>query len=121
MTTNTMESMKAVKVMIFTNKYNSNILTVVAAVPAERFGQVCLEETRGGCRPNSCGTTLYSALMGTDLSLIRAPITMPLTGYEAYLTAIGYQFRFTVKEARGKSIRNAWAFARVFIHGRFMR
>ena len=119
MTINNRDSMKSVKVMIFTK--GSNILTVVAAVPAERFGQVHLEETRSGLRPNSCGTTLYSALMGTALSLIRAPITMTLTGYEAYLASIGYQFRFVINEARGKSIRDAWAFARVFIHGRFMR
>ena len=119
MTNYNMASMKSVKVMIFTK--GSNILTVVAAVPAERYGQASLRETSVGYRPTSCGTVLYPALLGTDNLLLRTPTAMSLTDYEKYLIAIGYQFRFAVKEGRGKSIQEAWAYARVFIRGRFMR
>ena len=120
MTNMGINEMKTVKAMVFTK--GNNILTVVSAVPSSIYGKAELCQMRNGSfRPDSCGTFLYPQLMGIDSMVLRTPVNMTLSAYEEYLSSIGYRFCFTIKETRGKSVRDAFMFSRVFIRGYFRR
>lgn len=91
-----------VKACVF--KRNNEYATVLCTVHPDEFGCDIRQLRDGTVRPNSYGT--HIRVLGRGLY---SPLgSIPLTNYEKYLKREGWSFAFTVKEARGKQVIEAF-------------
>ena len=97
-----MNNFVTVKACVF--KRGNEYATVLCTVPSEKFGCSFKEMRDGSIRPDSYGT--YIRALGSGVVTPLSPMT--LTAYERYLEREGWTFAFTVKEARGKHVREAF-------------
>ena len=112
-----MDNFVTVKACVY--KRGNEYTTVLCTVPSG-WGSCDLMRMRdGSIRPDSCGT--YIRAIGR--MLISPLFPMTLTVYERYLEKEGWKFAFTVKEARGKHVREAFEICRttIKIAKRFLR
>ena len=104
-----MDNFVAVKACVY--KRGNEYATVLCTVPSG-WGSCDLMRMRdGSIRPDSCGT--YIRAFGQKLITPLFPMT--LTVYERYLEKEGWKFAFTVKEARGKHVKEAFEICRTTI------
>lgn len=104
-----MNNFVTVKACVF--KRGNEYATVLCTVPPERLGCDLKQLKDGSIRPDSYGT--YIRVMGRKLITPLFPMT--LTSYEKYLKREGWSFAFTVKEARGKQVIEAFNTCRAVI------
>lgn len=97
-----MNKFVTVKACVF--KRGNEYATVLCTVPSEKFGCSFKQMRDGSIRPDSCGT--YIRTLGRGLITPFCPMT--LSAYERYLEKEGWAFAFTVKEARGKCVRESF-------------
>lgn len=97
-----MNNFIVVKACVF--KQGNEYATVLCTVPPERLGCDLKQLRDGSIRPDSYGT--YIRVMGREL--ITPLSSMTLSTYERYLEKEGWTFAFTVKEARGKHVEEAF-------------
>ena len=97
-----MNNFVTVKACVF--RRGSEYATILCTVPSEKFGCDLKRMRDGSIRPDSCGT--YIRALGREVITPFSP--MPLSAYEKYLKKEGWTFAFTVKEARGKHIKEAF-------------
>lgn len=104
-----MNDFVTVKACVF--KRCNEYATILCTVPSEKFGCDLKQMRDGSICPDSYGT--YIRVMGRELITPLSP--MPLTNYEKYLKKEGWTFAFTVKEARGKQVIDAFDTCRAVI------
>lgn len=97
-----MNNFVTVKACVF--KRGDEYATVLCTVLFGQFGCDLKQMRDGSIRPDSYGT--YIRVMGRKLITPLFPMT--LTSYEKYLKREGWSFAFTVKEARGKQVIEAF-------------
>ena len=94
---------KVVKACVY--KRGNEFATVLCTVAPEEYGLAEIRQMRDGSRrPSSYGT--WIRVVGRNL--MTPMCYMTLTNYERYLNKEGWEFAFSVKEVRGKSIREAF-------------
>lgn len=104
-----MDNFVAVKACVY--KRGNEYATVLCTVPAKGVGCDLMRMRDGSIRPDSWGT--YIRAIGRKLI---SPLSlMTLTDYERYLEKEGWEFAFTVKEARGKQVKEAFEICRTTI------
>lgn len=104
-----MDNFVVVKACVY--KRGNEYATVLCTVPSNGVGCDLVRMKDGSIRPASGGT--YIRAIGRKLFSPLSPMT--LTDYERYLEKEGWQFAFTVKEARGKRAREAFETCRATI------
>lgn len=104
-----MDNFIVVKACIY--KRNNEYTTVLCTVPSDSGSCDLKRMNDGSIRPDSLGT--YIRVIGQKLITPLCPIT--LTAYEHYLEKEGWKFAFTVKEARGKRVKEAFEICRTTI------
>lgn len=112
-----MDNFVAVKACVY--KRGNEYATVLCTVPSGSGGCDLMRMRDGSIRPVSGGT--YIRAIGRKLI---SPLSlMTLTDYERYLEKEGWEFAFTVKEARGKPTREAFEICRttISVARRFLR
>lgn len=112
-----MDNFVAVKACVY--KRGNEYATVLCTVPANGVGCDLMRMRDGSIRPDSGGT--YIRAIGRKLI---SPLSlMTLTDYERYLEKEGWEFAFTVKEARGKHVEEAFKTCHTTIRAarRFLR
>lgn len=97
-----MDEFITVKACVY--KRGNEYATVLCTVPSEGVGCDLMRMRDGSIRPDSGGT--YIRAIGRKLISPLSPMT--LTDYERYLEKEGWEFAFTVKEARGKHVKEAF-------------
>lgn len=97
-----MNKFVAVKACVY--KRGNEYATVLCTVPSDKVGCDLMRMRDGSILPASGGT--YIRTMGRKLISPLSP--MALTDYERYLEKEGWKFTFTVKEARGKHVEEAF-------------
>lgn len=104
-----MNNFVTVKACVY--KRGNEYATVLCTVPSGSGGCDLMRMRDGSIRPVSGGTYIRALGQGliTPLSL------MTLTVYERYLEKEGWKFAFTVKEARGKHVKEAFEICRTTI------
>lgn len=112
-----MDNFVAVKACVY--KRGNEYATVLCTVPSDSGSCDLMRMRDGSIRPVSCGT--YIRAIGR--MLISPLFLMTLTDYERYLEKEGWEFVFTVKEARGKHVKEAFEICRttIKIAKRFLR
>ena len=112
-----MNNFVAVKACVY--KRGNEYATVLCTVPSGSGSCDLMRMRDGSIRPDSCGT--YIRAIGR--MLISPLFLMTLTDYERYLEKEGWEFVFTVKEARGKHVKEAFEICRttIKIAKRFIR
>ena len=93
--------------------------TVLCTVPSDSGRCDLMRMRDGSIRPDFCGT--YIRAFGQKLITPLFPMT--LTVYERYIEKEGWTFAFTVKEARGKQVKEAFEICRtaISVAKRFIR
>lgn len=112
-----MDNFVVVKACVY--KRGNEYATVLCTVPSDGVGCDLVRMRDGSVRPDSCGT--YIRAIGRKLI---SPLSlMTLTDYGRYLEKEGWKFAFTVKEAKGKNVREAFETCRATIKEarRFLR
>lgn len=104
-----MNNFVTVKACVF--KRGDEYATVLCTVPPDKCGCELKQMRNGSIHPDSYGT--YIRVMGQELITPLLPTT--LTSYETYLKREGWSFVFTVKEARGRKVREAFSTCRAVI------
>lgn len=97
-----MNNFVTVKACVF--RRGDEYATILCTLPSEKVGCDLKQMKDGSIRPDSHGT--YIRALGRELITPFSP--MMLTTYERYLKREGWSFVFTVKEARGKQVREAF-------------
>lgn len=112
-----MNNFKVVKACVY--KRGNEYATVLCTVPSGSGSCDLMRMRDGSIRPDSYGT--YIRALGQGLITPLSPMT--LTDYERYLKKEGWEFAFTVKEARGKHVKEAFEVCRTTISAarRFIR
>ena len=112
-----MNNFVAVKACVY--KRGNEYATVLCTVPSGSGSCDLMRMRDGSIRPDSCGT--YIRAFGQKLITPLFPMT--LTVYERYIEKEGWTFAFTVKEARGKHVKEAFEICRTTISAarRFLR
>ena len=112
-----MDNFVAVKACVY--KRGNEYATVLCTVPSDRVGCDLMQMRDGSIRPVSGGT--YIRVIGRMLISPLSPTT--LTNYERYLEKEGWEFVFTVKEARGQACKRAFEICRttISVAKRFLR
>ena len=104
-----MDNFVAVKACVY--KRGNEYATVLCTVPANGVGCDLIKLKDGSIRPDSWGT--YVRAIGRKLI---SPLSCTtLADYERYLEKEGWEFAFTVKEARGKHVKEAFEICRATI------
>ena len=98
------EMNKFVTVKACVYKRGNEYATVLCTVPSDKVGCDLMRMRDGSILPASGGT--YIRAIGGKLISPLSPMT--LTDYERYLEKEGWGFAFTVKEARGKHVEEAF-------------
>ena len=112
-----MNNFVAVKACVY--KRGNEYATVLCTVPSDSGSCDLVRMRDGSIRPDSGGT--YIRAIGR---MLISPLSlMTLTDYERYLKKEGWEFAFTVKEARGKHVKEAFEVCRttIKIAKRFLR
>ena len=104
-----MNNFVTVKACVY--KRGNEYATVLCTVPSGSGSCDLMRMRDGSIRPDSCGT--YIRAIGRMLISPLSPTT--LTVYERYLEKEGWKFAFTVKEARGKHVKEAFEICRTTI------
>ena len=104
-----MNNFVTVKACVY--KRGNEYATVLCTVPSGSGSCDLMRMRDGSIRPDSCGT--YIRAIGRMLISPLSPTT--LTDYERYLEKEGWKFAFTVKEARGKHVKEAFEICRTTI------
>lgn len=104
-----MNNFVTVKACVY--KRGNEYATVLCTVPSDSGSCDLMQMRDGSIRPLSCGT--YIRAIGR--MLISPLFLMTLTDYERYLEKEGWKFAFTVKEARGKHVKEAFEVCRTTI------
>ena len=112
-----MDNFVAVKACVY--KRGNEYATVLCTVPSDSGSCDLMRMRDGSIRPDSYGT--YIRALGQGLITPLSPMT--LTNYERYLEKEGWEFTFTVKEARGKHVKEAFEICRtaISVAKRFVR
>lgn len=104
-----MDNFVAVKACVY--KRGNEYATVLCTVPSDKVGCDLIRMRDGSILPASGGT--YIRAIGRKLI---SPLSCTtLTDYERYLEKEGWKFAFTVKEARGKHVKEAFEICRTTI------
>ena len=104
-----MNNFVTVKACVY--KRGNEYATVLCTVPSGSGNCDLMRMRDGSIRPVSGGT--YIRAIGRMLISPLSPTT--LTVYERYLEKEGWKFAFTVKEARGKHVKEAFEICRTTI------
>ena len=104
-----MNNFVTVKACVY--KRGNEYATVLCTVPSGSGSCDLMRMRDGSIRPVSGGT--YIRAIGRMLISPLSPTT--LTNYERYLEKEGWKFAFTVKEARGKHVKDAFEICRTTI------
>lgn len=104
-----MNNFVTVKACVY--KRGNEYATVLCTVPSGSDSCDLMRMRDGSIRPVSGGT--YIRAIGRMLISPLSPTT--LTVYERYLEKEGWKFAFTVKEARGKHVKEAFEICRTTI------
>lgn len=112
-----MDNFVAVKACVY--KRGNEYATVLCTVPSGSGGCDLMRMRDGSILPASGGT--YIRAIGRKLISPLSP--MSLTAYERDLEKEGWGFAFTVKEARGKHVKEAFetCHATIRVAKRFLR
>ena len=112
-----MDNFVAVKACVY--KRGNEYATVLCTVPSGSSSCDLMRMRDGSIRPVSGGT--YIRAIGR---MLISPLSLTtLTVYERYLEKEGWEFAFTVKEARGKHVKEAFEICRttISVAKRFIR
>lgn len=104
-----MNNFVTVKACVY--KRGNEYATVLCTVPSGSGSCDLMRMRDGSIRPDSGGT--YIRAIGRMLISPLSPTT--LTVYERYLEKEGWKFAFTVKEARGEHVKEAFEICRTTI------
>lgn len=112
-----MNNFVTVKACVY--KRGNEYATVLCTVPSDKVGCDLIRMRDGSILPASGGT--YIRAIGRKLISPLSP--MSLTAYERDLETEGWEFAFTVKEARGKHVKEAFEICRttISVAKRFLR